>query len=191
MNWLIGLLKRILSKKTASEEIINTQIREGESWFARTDGAKKITSIYKFKDDGSKEIIATISHDFVLAPKDKLPLKAEIFDAKQKVIGYIETFYENSQTIRVFNENWKRVGLGSAALAEFSKDVLIKFNPSWEKDGVYVGCGLGDVRVFCFEKDGEIAGLLMNCRESDLLKFFPLVIRKRIESQELVKKLLV
>lgn len=174
-------------------------------YLIRSSKEKKKIDIFQIENNNRK-IIATILHDFFLEKVVNLPLGVAIVNEKNETMGFVEAFYPNSEEIKIFDKFGKEISSLSSLdkvkkgkflgllkkkvkLRRINKADLTKIKPELKEQGISHALNLGKKQtIFYFEKDDEIAGLLVGLENP--LKFLPLIIQERIARQELVKKLL-
>lgn len=152
-------------------------------------------------EEGKKKQVAFLENDLILDGVVRLPLKVGIKNLRGKVIGYLETFYPQEEQVQILNNksrglsrlvSGKDVLVGSRSFLggrktfkRLSKKELQKI----EGEGLTQAFAFGKkVYVYCFEKDGEMAGIIRG--GTKFLEFLPLIVSERVFRQELVKQLL-
>lgn len=128
---------------------------------------------------------------------------------KGNLLGILEVFHGQKEEIMVLNKKkrerikldlrkdflefegcgWKRF-LRNSRKRKFKKTKDSKnFSEESKAQGVKLAYLFGKERVYYFEKDDEIAGLIRGT--NNWLEFLPVVVSERIAKQEMIKKLLV
>jgi hypothetical protein len=164
-------------------------------YLLRTDRKWGVTYIVELKEKSPK-YVGVITSDFILDKGEKPPLEGKIFLGKEEK-GLLRSLLPTEEVIETYLEgklysklkrNLKVLELptGNVPILELGKEDLGERLLNW---GLIRAFSVERARVYSFERDGELAGLLKTDSLDEAIRLIPLAFTERIFRQSLLKEL--